>query len=156
MSLSADELYAELRRQFFYGSIKEEKRQNALFEPLGINYSTFRCLLFLRDNPNGAEPSKMGDELIILRQTITSIVDQLDRKGLVERLPHPTDRRRILVKLLPEGLDLANKAAAVSKEYYRRITSYFTEEEMDEYIATRNRMCDVRDEVLESILAERE
>ena len=37
-------------------------------------------------------------------------IDQLERQGLVRRVPHPTDRRTILARLTPEGDDLAERA----------------------------------------------
>jgi DNA-binding MarR family transcriptional regulator len=47
--------------------------------------------------------SKYGDELGVPRSTITNLVDRLERVGLVERLPSPTDRRVTLVQLAPAG-----------------------------------------------------
>lgn len=37
------------------------------------------------------------------RPTITTIVDTLENKGLVSRIPNPVDRRSLLVKLSEEG-----------------------------------------------------
>lgn len=36
--------------------------------------------------------------------TITLVIDQLEKRGLVSRSPHPTDRRTVLASLTPEGL----------------------------------------------------
>jgi DNA-binding MarR family transcriptional regulator len=47
--------------------------------------------------------SRYGDELGVPRSTITNLVDRLERAGLVERLPSPTDRRITLVRLAPAG-----------------------------------------------------
>jgi DNA-binding MarR family transcriptional regulator len=47
--------------------------------------------------------SRYGDELGVPRSTITNLVDRLERAGLVERLPGPTDRRVTLVRLAPAG-----------------------------------------------------
>jgi len=38
------------------------------------------------------------------------VVDDLERAGLVERQPHPTDRRVKLVVATPEGAALAQRA----------------------------------------------
>jgi DNA-binding MarR family transcriptional regulator len=42
--------------------------------------------------------------------TVTMAIDQLEKPGLVRRVPHPTDRRTILARLTPEGDDLAERA----------------------------------------------
>jgi DNA-binding MarR family transcriptional regulator len=34
---------------------------------------------------------------------MTSLVDTLERRGLVERRRHPTDRRKVLIHLTPEA-----------------------------------------------------
>jgi DNA-binding MarR family transcriptional regulator len=47
--------------------------------------------------------SRYGEELGVPRSTITNLVDRLERAGLVERLPGPSDRRVTLVQLAPGG-----------------------------------------------------
>ena len=47
--------------------------------------------------------SRYGAEVGVPRSTITNLVDRLERAGLVERLPGPTDRRVTLVRLAPAG-----------------------------------------------------
>ncbi len=47
--------------------------------------------------------------------TVTLALDQLEKRDLVKRIPHPTDRRTILAVLTPAGhevLDQATKALA--------------------------------------------
>ena len=46
----------------------------------------------------------------------TIIVDKLESLDLVERTPHPDDRRRKLVRLTPAGLEVAIKADAILAE----------------------------------------
>ncbi len=46
----------------------------------------------------------------------TVIVDKLESLELVERTPHPDDRRRKLVRLTPAGLEVATKADAILAE----------------------------------------
>ena len=43
---------------------------------------------------------------------MTQLLDRLEARRLVERAPHPTDRRGLLVRLTPEGLGLADEAVA--------------------------------------------
>ncbi|CAG6393723.1 MarR family transcriptional regulator [Streptomyces cocklensis] len=39
----------------------------------------------------------------------TFVIDKLEKQGLVERRPHPTDRRAKLLVLAPEGVDLRER-----------------------------------------------
>jgi DNA-binding MarR family transcriptional regulator len=40
---------------------------------------------------------------------MTSLLDTLERRGLVERQPHPTDRRKILVHLTEKARDTVDE-----------------------------------------------
>ncbi|MCX4741353.1 MarR family winged helix-turn-helix transcriptional regulator [Streptomyces antibioticus] len=64
------------------------------------------------------QPLRMRDlsELTgVAARTATSIVDSLERDGLVERLPHPTDRRAFLLRLTEEGLRCHREAEEVDR-----------------------------------------
>jgi DNA-binding MarR family transcriptional regulator len=47
------------------------------------------------------EPGVIGERLIITSGSVTSLLDTLERRGLVRRLPHPDDRRKLLVEITP-------------------------------------------------------
>jgi DNA-binding MarR family transcriptional regulator len=44
---------------------------------------------------------------------VTNLMDGLEREGLAERSPHPTDRRTTLGTITPRGREVANKATRV-------------------------------------------
>ncbi|MEE1722850.1 MarR family transcriptional regulator, partial [Streptomyces sp. JV186] len=44
--------------------------------------------------------------------TMTNRIDRLAKKGLVERLPDPSDRRGVLVRLTDEGCARADRSLA--------------------------------------------
>jgi DNA-binding MarR family transcriptional regulator len=48
--------------------------------------------------------------LSIERSSLTSMVDRLERRDLVARIPSPTDRRAYQIELTKPGLDLAHDA----------------------------------------------
>jgi DNA-binding MarR family transcriptional regulator len=52
----------------------------------------------------------LGDRLGVTRPNITKLVDGLERQGLVERIPHPVDRRMVQAQLTPEGAAVAAQA----------------------------------------------
>ena len=52
----------------------------------------------------------LGDRLSVTRPNITKLIDGLERAGLVRRLPHPEDRRRVQAELTPDGATLAARA----------------------------------------------
>ena len=118
--------------------------------------TSFRCLLYLTRHKDGVEPSKMADRIKILRQSATSIADHFEQKGYITRHTHPSDRRKILLMITPEGEQLAEKMLLTFRDYHDRISSLFTQEEVDAYAQLRSRMHQARDQVIQEILSERE
>jgi DNA-binding MarR family transcriptional regulator len=53
---------------------------------------------------------ELAAELHVRLSTITGVVDQLEKKGLVARAAHPEDRRSLRVGLTPEGRSLYGAA----------------------------------------------
>ena len=51
----------------------------------------------------------LAEEWKLDASTVTWIVDRLEGKGLVQRRPHPSDRRSKLVVLTPRGARLMAK-----------------------------------------------
>lgn len=49
------------------------------------------------------EPSVIAERLIITTGSMTSMLNTLERRGLVRRRAHPDDRRKLLVAITPKG-----------------------------------------------------
>ena len=58
-----------------------------------------------------------AEALLCSRATITGIIDTLERKGLVARVPNPTDRRSFLAALTDTGRDLQYSTPSLDKTY---------------------------------------
>ena len=68
----------------------------------GLNPSAVTTLAHLR--LEGARtPTELARQLDITTASATDLLDRLQRDGLVERRPHPTDRRKLLVDLTGDG-----------------------------------------------------
>lgn len=61
---------------------------------------TFECL---SQHPEGVEPAVLADETNLLRQSMTVVLNELEKQGLVIREFHPTDRRKKVIRLTPQG-----------------------------------------------------
>ena len=49
------------------------------------------------------EPSVIAERLVVTTGSMTSLLDNLQKRGLVRRLPHPDDRRKLLIDITPEA-----------------------------------------------------
>jgi DNA-binding MarR family transcriptional regulator len=45
----------------------------------------------------------LAEALLVTPRNISGLVDALEQHGYVQRIPHPTDRRAVLVTLTPHG-----------------------------------------------------
>jgi DNA-binding MarR family transcriptional regulator len=48
-------------------------------------------------------PSVIAQRMVVSRQTITGVLDSLQKRGLIRRIPHAEDRRMTLIEVTPEG-----------------------------------------------------
>ncbi len=55
---------------------------------------------------------QLSKALLVHPTTITMAIDQLEKAGLVRRVPHPSDRRTILAELTAEGVQRAERASS--------------------------------------------
>jgi DNA-binding MarR family transcriptional regulator len=69
----------------------------------GLSMGSMNALEILRGAGEPLPPSVISERLLVTRATVTSLVDSLERRGLVRRGPHPADRRMLLVELTAEG-----------------------------------------------------
>ena len=47
------------------------------------------------------EPSVIAERLVVTTGSMTSLLDSLEKRGLIRRLPHPSDRRKLLIDITP-------------------------------------------------------
>ena len=92
-------------------------RLDALLRPLGLTFARYEALVLLTFSSRGSLPlGKMGERLQVHPTSVTSIVDRLEKTGLVVRKPHPEDGRAVLAEITTEGRALVSEATQVLLE----------------------------------------
>jgi DNA-binding MarR family transcriptional regulator len=74
---------------------------------------------------------ELGDRLHVTRPNITKLVDGLQRAGLVERLPHPGDRRMVQAHLTVRGTAVAQAALPGRAERIAAMWERLSDEELE-------------------------
>lgn len=85
-----------------------------LLAPLGIKPPQHGTLRILEAN-DGQSQQQLCEALGIHRNVMVGLVDDLEKRGLVERRKHPTDRRAHAVHLLPAGRELLSRSAELAR-----------------------------------------
>jgi DNA-binding MarR family transcriptional regulator len=119
--------------------------QHRCLDPFGlrfIDYSVLRVLQ-LSGDPYRLSPTELAD--IVLRSSggMTQILDRLETAGLVGRAADPSDRRKIVVQLTPEGLHVAKAANASYRRERERILDELSDGEVDDLDRAVQRLLDV-------------
>ena len=92
-------------------------RLNELLKPLELTFPRYEAVMLLYLSSRGSLPlGKIGDRLQVHRTSVTNLVDGLERAGLVERLPHESDRRTTLAAITPKGRRVAEAATRLLNE----------------------------------------
>ena len=55
------------------------------------------------------EPSVIVERLLITTGSVTSLLDSLEKRGLIRRLPHPDDRRKLLIDIEPAAQTIVDE-----------------------------------------------
>jgi DNA-binding MarR family transcriptional regulator len=79
---------------------------NSYFDRYGLSGGKFTVLMQLYTTTQGIPPSGFAERANVTRATITGLLDGLERGGLIERQPHPSDRRMLTVHLTDRGREL--------------------------------------------------
>ncbi len=72
--------------------------------------------VFQRIAPGGSRLAELAEAAQVSKQTVGSIVDQLERAGYVRRIPDPTDARARLVTLTAKGREAVELSIPVIRD----------------------------------------
>ncbi|MHB1928942.1 MAG: MarR family winged helix-turn-helix transcriptional regulator [Acidimicrobiales bacterium] len=86
-------------------------RIDRALKPLGLTFARYEVLMLLSFSRRGSLPlGILGSRLQVHPTSVTNAVDRLEAQGLIQRIPHPSDRRTTLAELLDEGRAVAKAA----------------------------------------------
>ncbi|MGW4353297.1 MarR family winged helix-turn-helix transcriptional regulator [Nocardia sp. NPDC004582] len=128
---SAAFLFAQLGSHSAY-------RFDQLLAPLGIKPPQYGTLRMLEAN-DGRTQQQLCDALGIHRNVMVSLIDDLEKRGLVERRKHPADRRAHAVHLLPAGRETIGRASALADRLNDELLHMFDADERSRLLAMLQR-----------------
>jgi DNA-binding MarR family transcriptional regulator len=88
------------------------------FYHLGVSASQARVLSLLYYAPEPIMPSLVATLLFQETQSITGILQRIEARGWVRRLPDPHDRRAIGLELTDAGRALTDEIVQISQQLY--------------------------------------
>jgi DNA-binding MarR family transcriptional regulator len=100
----------------------------AAYARFGIGRPEFDVLATLRRSgePFALSPGALSASMMLSSGGTTARLDRLERAGLVERRPDPSDRRALLVRLTATGRELVDEAVAAGLERQRELLEHLS------------------------------
>jgi DNA-binding MarR family transcriptional regulator len=122
---------------------------------LGHDLPLNQARVFQRIDPGGSRLSRLAEASQLSKQTVGSIVDQLERAGYVERVPDPDDARARLVRVADKGREAIGLGAPVVAEIEARWRAHLGPDRYAELRRTLEALVEITDPFAEPSTLER-
>jgi DNA-binding MarR family transcriptional regulator len=103
-----------------------------------LSLTQLRVLAILRDRR--VKMTELADYLGLDKSTVSGLVDRAERRGLLQRVPNPLDRRAVDVVLSAPGAELAEAGATQIARALSPMTSVLTPAEAHRLTSLLQRM----------------
>jgi len=117
-------LAAETWESLFRAQVAVMRRLQSgpAFKALAVN--EYDVLFTLSRCPSGwLRLNELNDNVLLSQSSLSRLVERLEKRGLLERMPAPQDGRGVLLKLTDAGHDLQKQ---IGREHVRDISALLT------------------------------
>jgi DNA-binding MarR family transcriptional regulator len=102
----------------------------AVADAVGLNRTDMRCLDTL-EREGAVSAGRLADATGLTSGAITTALDRLERSGFARRIADPSDRRRVLVEMLPAARERLHRFYAPHAELSESLFRRYTREQME-------------------------
>jgi DNA-binding MarR family transcriptional regulator len=117
----------------YYTASMMKKKADLFFARYGltdVQFNLLTLLYFQSGKEGGLSQAQISDMMLVNRANITSLVDRMEKAGLVARSAHKKDRRFNIVKLTARGRNLFEKVEPIYIEQVRQVMSAISQPSM--------------------------
>jgi DNA-binding MarR family transcriptional regulator len=90
----------------------------------------------------GISQQALGAELGVAPSRLVALIDDLERRGLVERRDQPSDRRSNALYLTSNGRDVLKRIAQVAREHQQALCAALSDNEREQLAQLLKRIAD--------------
>ncbi len=124
-------------------SLVFDKLSNQLLSPYDLTGSQFKILMVLYKSPAGSiRQTDIEAKFSMTNPTVTGLVQKLEAKELVKRIPHPEDKRSKVLVLTGRAVEIREELLALADSLERQMTANLTAEEGDQLAFLLTKMLD--------------
>lgn len=118
----------------------------------GISYTQYSVLVLLDNTPVPLTLTELSRWMFRSKNSMTTVIDHMERDGLVQRVRDTKDRRAVRVVATEAGRELFDRVRQPSRDLVYRIMSCFEEEDKLDHFAEFLRR--LRENVLQELAGE--
>jgi DNA-binding MarR family transcriptional regulator len=137
-------IQAEIKQTKPFSSLEEEtaialartadvlsRRSAELFKAHGLTGTQYNVLRILRGAGDaGLACNEIGERMITRDPDITRLLDRMERRGLCQRTRNQQDRRVIMTRITPQGLDLLKEMDSPVQELNLKLLGHMGEKRL--------------------------
>lgn len=112
-----------------------ESYSAAHVKELGLTTTQFDILATLGNQPP-MTCKELGDKTLILKGTMTGVLERMEAKGLIERIPNEDDGRSYKIGLTKSGDKLFKKAFPEHLQYLGKAFGKLSNKEIEQAVKT--------------------
>jgi DNA-binding MarR family transcriptional regulator len=134
------ELVSQLRTSNAYSVMVSQ----AAADRIGINTTDLHSLNILAFSDHELSAGELATTIGLTTASVTGVIDRLEHAGLVRRIRDPLDRRRVVVRLIPQAAQerVAPVFASLLDVWEAELSSY-SERELDLILEFQRRTLDI-------------
>lgn len=122
--------------QIKVASLEFEKMASKALAPFGLTPSQYKVLkLVLSEPDNSIRQVDIEHLFSMTNPTVTGIIHNLEKNGLVKRVPNPNDARSKVIVPTRKALDLKERLLQVGREIEEEFTQNLSEAERKRLLA---------------------
>ena len=96
-----------------------------------LSPTQYNVLRILRGSPDGLSCGEIASRMITRDPDITRLLDRMERRGLISRCREEKDRRTVMARITPEGLELLARLDEPVQAMHRRQLGHLKAEQLE-------------------------
>lgn len=106
------------------------RRLSQMLKAEDLSSNQYNVLRILRGAPDGLACGEIGNRMITRDPDITRLLDRLEKRSLISRCRESKDRRMVLTRITPQGLELLSRLDEPVRETHRRQLGHLGKERL--------------------------
>ena len=131
----------ELLRRWMALWVEIDKAYIGFLKQWNLSLNAYWVIEYLLLHPQGAEPAELADSINVMRQLITIILNDLEKRGFLLRYESKQDHRKRIIQLSSQGMEFAREVCSAMEAIDLNSLSEFTAEEQQQMVEYSARFC---------------